>query len=219
MQDSRENVCRAYEAFAVTYDRQRGQFDLDAVLNEFLAVLPGRGALLDLGCGAGEPVARTFIERGWTVTGVDFSGAMLELAAQTCPAMQRIQADMRAVEFPPGHFDAISLVYSLFHLPWREHPALFARLCHWLKPSGRLLFTYATADYTGQEQFEGDKLFMGQRLFYSHTTEAELTAQLAVAGLVIEQADRREIGGERFLWVTARRADAVIHPNSKLVTP
>ena len=193
MQDSREDVCRAY-----------------AVVTALLAVLPSQGALLDLGCGAGEPVARTFSERGWSVTGVDFSGAMLELAAQTCPAMQRIQADMRAVAFPSGHFDAISLVYSLFHLPWREHPALFPRLRDWLKPQGRLLFTYATVDYTGQERFEGDKTFMGQRLFYSHTTEAELAAQLTAAGLVIEQADQREIGGERFLWMTVRRADSAI---------
>ena len=213
MHDSREEVRSAYEAFAVTYDLQRGQFGLDAVLNAFLAVLPRHGALLDLGCGAGEPVARTFIERGWTVTGVDFSRAMLALAARACPEMQRIHADMRAVDFPTGHFDAISLVYSLFHLPWREHPALFACLRDWLKPQGRLLFTYATADYTGAARFEGDKLFMGQRLFYSHTTEAELATQLTAAGLAIQQADKREIGGERFLWVTARRADAVIAPD------
>ena len=70
-----------------------------------------------------------------------------------------------------------------------------------------MLFTYATADYTGQERFEGDKTFMGQRLFYSHTTPEELATQLAAAGLAIEQAERRTIGGECFLWVTARRAD------------
>jgi len=107
--------------------------------------------------------------------------AMLELAARACPTMQRIQADMREVEFPAAHFDAICLIYSLFHLPWSEHPALFAHLRDWLKPQGRLLFTYATADYTGQERFEGDKIFMDQRLFYSHTTPEELGAQLANA--------------------------------------
>lgn len=211
MPDSREDVRRAYEAFAATYDSQRAQFNLDPVLDAFLARLPKQGALLDLGCGAGEPVARTFIERGWTVTGVDFCRAMLELAARACPTMQCIQADMREVEFPADHFDAICLIYSLFHLPWPQHPALFARLRDWLKPQGRLLFTYATADYTGQERFEGDKLFMDQRLFYSHTTPEELAAQLTAAGLEIEQAERRTIGDEGFLWVTARRLQDLSH--------
>ena len=207
MPDSREDVRRAYEAFAATYDGQRGQFNLDPVLDAFLARLPKQGALLDLGCGAGEPVARTFIERGWTVTGVDVCRAMLELAARACPTMQRIQADMREVEFPAAHFDAVCLVYSLFHLPWQQHPALFARLRDWLKPEGRLLFTYATADYTGQERFEGDKTFMGQRLFYSHTTPETLRGQLADAGLAVRAFESRAIGGETFLWVTAAKID------------
>lgn len=41
----------------------------------------------------------------------------------------------------------------------------------------------------------------------------ELAAQLTAAGLEIEQADRREIVGERFLWITARRGDATIAPD------
>ena len=44
-------------------------------------------------------------------------------------------------------------------------------------------------------------------------SQAELAARLAAAGLRIEQADQREIGGERFLWITARRADAAIVPD------
>ena len=53
---------------------------------------------MDLGCGAGEPVAAAFIQRGWRVTGVDLSPAMLALAERYVTAMQRMQRDMRAVE-------------------------------------------------------------------------------------------------------------------------
>lgn len=200
-----ESLAQAYDAFALTYERSRGQFDMTAVLDGFLARLPARGHLLDLGCGAGEPFARTFLERGWQVTGVDFSPAMLELAGRYAPAMTPILADMRAVDFPARTFDAIAAVYSLFHVPRAEHPALFARMHEWLRPSGVLLLTYATRAYTGQDRFEGTKRFMDRELFYSHATPEELHAQLEAAGLAVLEARERSIGGEAFLWVTAAR--------------
>ena len=57
----------------------------------------------------------------------------------------------------------------------------------------------------GADEFEGEKEFMGQQLFYSHTTPENLRAQLADAGLAIRAFDLRDIGGETFLWVTADR--------------
>lgn len=84
----------SHNSFADTYERNRGQFDMGPVFEDFWQRLdmPG-GAALDLGCGAGEPFARTFIERGWRVTGVDFSARMLQLAERYVPDMQRIHVD------------------------------------------------------------------------------------------------------------------------------
>jgi cyclopropane fatty-acyl-phospholipid synthase-like methyltransferase len=107
---------------------------------------------------------------------------------------------------PPDHFDAITAVYRLFHVPWVEHPRLFERMRTWLRPGGCALFTYATAAYTGADEFDGEIEFMGQRLFYSHTTVAGLCGQLATAGLRVVETLERDIGGERFLWVTVERA-------------
>jgi cyclopropane fatty-acyl-phospholipid synthase-like methyltransferase len=194
----------AYTALAASYEANRDQFRMDEVLDDIFARLPQTGHLLDLGCGAGEPVARTFLQRGWRVTGVDFCPAMLDLAGLWVPAMTRIRADMRELSLPGGQFDAVTAVYSLFHIPWTQHPALFARIRDWLKPGGTLLFTYATRDYTGAERFDGLKTFMGQSLYYSHTTPEELCDQLAGAGLPVVQALERTIGGETFLWVTAQ---------------
>lgn len=198
---------RAYERLAKTYDANRDQFDIEPVLDGFLERLPRHGHLLDLGCGAGEPVARTFVERGWQVTGVDFCASMLDLAARYVPDMRRVQGDMREVGFAAGSFDAVTAVYSLFHLPWREHPDLFARMHEWLRPGGRVLMTYATRAYTGADRFEGHKAFMGESLFYSHATPAELVEQLEEAGFEVEDQRDHLIGGETFMWVSARRGD------------
>ena len=70
-----------YDRFAETYEANRGQFDMTAILDDFFARLRHiqAGCLLDLGCGAGEPFPRTFLDRGWSVVGVDFSARMLEI--------------------------------------------------------------------------------------------------------------------------------------------
>ena len=195
-----------YDEFAVIYESNRGLFDMTPVLGSFFAGLGReRGRLLDLGCGAGEPFPRYFLDRGWEVYGVDFSKKMLHLAAQYAPGMHTICDDMLDVEFAPAQFDAITCIYSLFHVPRARHPELFAKFNRWLRPGGQVLFTYATRAYTGADEFEGEKEFMGQQLFYSHTTPENLRAQLADAGLAGRAFDFRDIGGETFLWVTADR--------------
>jgi SAM-dependent methyltransferase len=193
-----------YDHFADTYEANRGLFDMSGILRPFFDGLARPdGRLLDLGCGAGEPFPRFFLEHGWSVVGVDFSKKMLELAARFAPGMHTVYADITEVDFDPASFDAIICIYSLFHVPRDQHPALFARFHRWLRPGGKVLFTYATRDYTGQDEFEGTKEFMGQSLFYSHTTPEQLRRQLESAGFTVEAFDFREIGGETFLWVTA----------------
>lgn len=193
-----------YDGFADTYEANRGLFDMRPVFDDFWSRLDlGKGDALDLGCGAGEPFAKNFIERGWHVTGVDFSQRMLQLAARYVPEMRRIHGDMSEVDFPPASFDAVTAVYSLFHLPRTRHPALFANIRRWLRPGGKFLFTYATRHYTGANGFDGEIEFMGKPLYYSHDTRERLREILAQAGLEIEDERLREIGGETFLWVTA----------------
>ncbi len=192
-----------YDKFAQTYEMNRGLFDMSEVLNSFYSRLNvKKGRLLDLGCGAGEPFARYFIDHNWTVTGVDFSGQMLALAAKYVPEMKTVHTDMRDVEFAPDSFEAITAIYSLFHIPGRDHAALLAKCYRWLRPQGKMLFTYATKEYTGSDEFDGYKEFLGQQLYYSHKTPEALWVDLENTGFRIESQDYRAIGGETFLWMT-----------------
>ena len=195
-----------YDGFAAAYDANRGLFDMTEVLHDFLNRLPaGPGRLLDLGCGAGEPFARYFLDHGWRVTGVDFSEKMLALASRYAPEMKTLHCDMRRACFDPGSFEAVTAVYCLFHVPRKDHAALFRRCFSWLVPGGKMLFTYATRDYTGRDEFEGYKSFLGEKLFYSHKKPEALRADLKASGFHIDAEDARTIGGETFLWVTATR--------------
>ena len=201
-----DKLADTYDEFAATYDENRSVFDTREILDAFYSRLkPTQGKLLDLGCDAGEPFSRFFVDQGWQVTGMDFSSKMLELANQYVPEMQTVHADIREVVFPANAFDAITAIYSLFHIPKTEHAQLFAKLARWLKPGGQALFTYATEDYTGREEFDGYKEFMHKQLYYNHNNLETLHKDLALSGLMVAASDTKTIANETFLWVTVRK--------------
>ena len=73
-----------YEKHAEAFDRDRGRELMErAYLDALLARLDTQNRhVLDLGCGAGEPIARYLIDAGCRVTGVDASSAMISLSAR-----------------------------------------------------------------------------------------------------------------------------------------
>jgi len=205
-------VQKFYDKYADTYQENRNLYDMSKIIDYFSGYLDTqKGELLDLGCGTGEPFARWFIDYGWSVTGVDFSKQMLELASKNVPKMKTICVDMLQVEFDSNHFDAITATYSLFHVPSKDHMALFDKFYRWLHPKGSALFTYATKEYTGSKDFSGYKEFMGEKLYYSHKSPEELYAMLEKTGFRIEFRDYLDIGGETFLWVIVSKPDSVFH--------
>lgn len=201
-----DNLQKIYDHFAETYDKNRSLFDMTDVIDDFYQRLPAhQGRLLDLGCGAGEPFPAFFIRHGWQVTGVDFSSKMLELAHRYQPAMETVFSDVRDVEFPDAQFDAVTVIYCLFHIEYEKHADIFRKIHRWLKPGGKSLFTYATREYTGCDIFNGYKEFMGEQLFYSHMSPEALRSVLASTGFEVESFMYRDIGGETFLWVTVAK--------------
>jgi SAM-dependent methyltransferase len=73
------------------------------------AVGDGPGRVLDAGMGGGRLVAE-LAARGWTVSGVDSSTAMVELARRRLPQLadRLLAADMSALPFADGSFDAVT---------------------------------------------------------------------------------------------------------------
>jgi 2-polyprenyl-3-methyl-5-hydroxy-6-metoxy-1,4-benzoquinol methylase len=66
-------------------ERQALRFRERSYVDRFLALTVSGTPLLDVGCGAGTPIARYLLDRGYRLTGVDASPAMLRLARATCP--------------------------------------------------------------------------------------------------------------------------------------
>jgi len=137
------------ESMRAVYDRQAHFFDTTRDrrlilegnwLARLRAAMPAKGSVLDLGCGAGEPIARHFIEAGHDVTGLDFSPIMLEIARERFPQATWIEADMR--DFDLGRtFDAIIGWDSFFHLTHEGQRQAVGVISRHLEGGGHVLLT------------------------------------------------------------------------------
>ena len=141
MEASPEDVRDTYQRQARAYDARRSRALFEARwLARFTACLPAGGRVLDLGCGAGEPIARWFIAEGFAVTGVDVAPAMLALARARWPRGDWREADMRALALGET-FDGIVAWDSFFHLAPDAQRACIARIARHLGPGGSALLT------------------------------------------------------------------------------
>jgi len=73
---------------------------------------------------------------------------------------------MAAAEFEEGRFSAIVSLFSMFHLPVREHRPLLARMFSWLRPGGYLLISLGHSAWTGYEED-----WYGAPMYWSHADE------------------------------------------------
>ena len=125
--DMNERVRRGYDRIAERYAAARDQFKSVPYLERFAALLPPGGHVLDLGCGAGVPSARFLIDRGFSLTGIDISSRMLELARANVPEARFELRDMLSMHASEYEVDGIVALYSLFHVRREEQPSVLVR--------------------------------------------------------------------------------------------
>ncbi len=195
-----------YDGLVNIYAENRGNFPIVDILEMYrlnMNFLTGR--MLDLGCGTGYPVCEFFLSRGWSVTGVDVSSKMLEIAKNAFPTGFYIKARMEDYDMGENKFEAISAVYSLFHIPFDSQSRVFSNVYKALKERGKFLFTYATKEYTKHEEFSGTMRFMDEELPYFHKSETDLIEELESIGFSVDIQAKIEKGGERFLWMVVSK--------------
>jgi cyclopropane fatty-acyl-phospholipid synthase-like methyltransferase len=167
-------------------------------------------AVLDVGCGPGVPTAAMFAAAGHHVVGVDISPRQIALARTNVPTASFVVGDVTDLDSAPGSYDAIVALYSLTHVPRAKYPALFERLCQWLRPGGRFLASMGTTDQDGWN--EEDFLGLGHANCTNGCDPDTTRRLLTDAGFELEHADvageDTPFGPERWLWVLGRRRDS-----------
>lgn len=202
----RNQVRRAWDAVADDYAAARRHDGPDTdLLVDLAADLPDEARVLDVGCGDGRRTVETLLGADPTldVVGLDFSRVQLGLAREAVPVATLVQADITALPFSNGTFDAVTAYHSVFHVPRAEHPGAYAEFARVLRPGGYVLTTVGKGR---SESVRRDWLGSGHAMFWS-TPGAEVTkTQLGAAGFSVEW--ERHVDdplGSTALFVRARR--------------
>ncbi len=146
LEAARAQTQSVYESNASGWDRHRHKILIERDwFDRFFRRLPAGGSILDLGCGAGDPLAGYILENGFKLTGLDYSLPMLDLARQRYPAATWMQGDMRSLRFDHT-FDGVFSWDGSFHLTRDEQRQLLTDLALLVNPGGALMLTVGHAD-------------------------------------------------------------------------
>ncbi|TWF57331.1 class I SAM-dependent methyltransferase [Neorhizobium alkalisoli] len=195
------NIAALYERHALAFDELRGKNLFEKPwLDRFTRLVAPRGHILDLGCGAAEPLAASLIKSGFRVTGVDTSETLIGLCRTRFPERAWFVGDMRSFDLP-AQFDGILAWHSFFHLNRNDQRAMFPRFAKFAAPGAALMFTSG--------HFEGEAMgeFGGEPLFHASLGADEYRALLGENGFeVVEQVMQDPGCGGATVWLARKMA-------------
>ncbi len=197
MPDLAKRIVGHYEKHAAAWDRDRqnSQWNDRIWHDRFIAGLAAGAEVLDLGCGAGRPVARHMVERGLRVTGVDSSPTMIAFCRERLPDQEWFVADMRQLALGRC-FDGILALDSFFHLDHDDQRRMFAVFTAHARAGTLLMFN------TGPQHGEGIGEYRGEPVYHASLAPAEYQALAARFGFrVLQHAANDALAGGRTVWL------------------
>jgi SAM-dependent methyltransferase len=196
MDSEADRIVGLYQRHARAYDAERSRKLMERDwLARFLALLPAGGSVLDVGCGPGEPIARHIIERGYALTGVDSSPAMIDLSRSRFPDRSWIVADMRTLSLG-SRFDGILAWNSFFHLTREDQRKMFPVFGAHAAANAALMFTSGPRDSVGVGTYQGEPLY------HASLAPEEYRALLGANGFaVVDYVPEDPTCGRHTIWL------------------
>lgn len=197
---ARGSVIDVYQRHGAVWAALRGEALVEgAWLDRFCDLIPQGGAVLDIGCGSGVPIARDLIRRGFEVTGVDGSLTMLALFRRNLPGASACLMDMRDLALH-RRFAGLIAWDSFFHLSPDDQRGMFERFQAHAEPGAALMLTSGPAEGSAIGELEGEPLYHGS------LDPDEYRALLAVTGFeVVAHMPQDPACGNRTIWLGRQR--------------
>ncbi|WP_349539239.1 class I SAM-dependent methyltransferase [Bradyrhizobium sp. AS23.2] len=171
-------------------------------LDRFVAQLPSKPNVLDIGCGPGEPIARYLLERGGAVTGIDAAPEMIEIAKGHFPDATWLVSDMRSLSLN-ATFDGLLAWNSFFHLSPADQRQMFPIFRRHAVGGAALMFT------SGPSFGEAMGTFQGEALYHSSLDGTEYRQLLDSNGFdVVEHEVEDPECGRHTVWIGRLRNTA-----------
>jgi SAM-dependent methyltransferase len=191
-----------YDVYARFYDLDFGDTSDDLLMLEQFASRCG-SPILELACGTGR-VLIPLAQRGYRVTGVDVSPAMLAIArgkvaaAGLADRVTLLEQDMRALELEERFSMAFVAVNSFMHLPDTDDQLIaLCSIREHLVPGGLLVLDLFQPDLNRLLEPRGqvtlDKMFTdpetGHRVMRYRTQETDLSKQTIHTTYIVDEVD------------------------------
>ena len=204
MSDDAERIAGLYErkarAWVADRLRQRSLMERNW-LDRFLALVPAGGTVLDIGCGAGQPIAAYLIAHGYDVTGVDSSPTMIELARANFPDRDWLVADMRYLALR-RRFQGLIAWDSFFHLTYNDQRRMFPIFAAHALPGAPLWFS------SGPRHGEAIGNLHGEPLYHASLDPDEYRLLLSANGFtVVDHVAEDPACGGHTVWLARRDKD------------
>ncbi len=150
--------------------------------------------VLDLGCGPGNVAKQIMDQKPVSITGVDLSESMINLAQSTVPQGIFFTADIREVVFPANAFDAVVMSFCIVHLDDQDAFSLIDKAIHWLRNGGYLYISFMEGKQAGFEltSFSKDPIYFN---YYESNTIQELLTAKGIRILRAANQDYPEMDG------------------------
>jgi ubiquinone/menaquinone biosynthesis C-methylase UbiE len=173
-----------------------------ALLSDLATRLVPEALVLDAGCGGGVPVMTRLVEAGLEPVGLDLSGIQLALARARVPEAALVQADLAALPFGDGSFEALVSYYAVIHVPRSDHRAVLGEFRRVLSPGGFALLCLGAGDLP-----EDRDTYLGAPMFWSHFDAPTNLQLLQDAGFQVlwDRLVTDPIDDARHLFALARR--------------
>ncbi|MBX9589066.1 MAG: class I SAM-dependent methyltransferase [Hyphomonadaceae bacterium] len=199
MADDADLIIDLYQRRALLWDKERGRGLMEKNwLDRFIALLPSDRRVLDIGCGAGEPIGRYLLEAGCAVTGIDSAPAMINLARSRLQAGDWHVADMRTLTLG-RRFDGLLAWDSFFHLRPDDQRAMLAVFVMHAAPWAALMFT------SGPVAGLAIGAMHGEPLYHASLEPAEYRTLLATHGFTVVAHVAEDVScGGHTVWLAQR---------------
>ncbi|MEO1167428.1 MAG: class I SAM-dependent methyltransferase [Pseudomonadota bacterium] len=194
-----------YRDHATRFDAARSRALCEKLwLEDFLALVPRNGTVLDAGCGAGEPITDYIASMGFQITGLDASEPLLALARERVPGGEFVRSDLRTFDLDRT-FDGIIAWDSVFHLDASEQARALKRFARHGTDQAALMFT------SGPERGEAINPMFDEPLFHASLAPSDYEERLAALGFsVLKHVESDPDCGNRTIWL-AKRGERKLH--------
>lgn len=191
----------SYNKIAEQWNEHRQKSSINPCIVDFAARIKPNGAILDIGCGTGYPIAQYLSQQGFAVTGIDNSRNMINKAIdQHLPNAKFLLCDF--FDFTPVEaYDAIIAFDSFFHFPMERQREIYQKVSGWMNTGAYLLFTH------GKREDEIKGFMYEEPFYYSALHTRDVHTLLSDSGLTVELSieDYKETNSERDLLIVAKK--------------